>query len=237
MKKSIIVGTILMACSAFAAPVLEYDFSTGKMFPAKPVLVGNPEIKDGALVLDAEKKQYLELPKDLNVSAARNCTFYTVLRFGEDGSMKNDGSGKKVEWQGTYGALFFRKNDFIVGMFRQNLYLNCAKADRKWFSPGLLVPMKNFNQWYRLACTFRNDDGITTATLYLDGRKIGSKKFADVYGDSKNTATFGRGWGGTWFFSGEVVKIMVYNEILSAKQIASMSEADAALIKRSPLER
>ena len=53
MKKSIIVGTILMACSAFAAPVLEYDFSTGKMFPAKPVLVGNPEIKDGALVLDA----------------------------------------------------------------------------------------------------------------------------------------------------------------------------------------
>ena len=27
MKKSIIVGTILMACSAFAAPVLEYDFS------------------------------------------------------------------------------------------------------------------------------------------------------------------------------------------------------------------
>ena len=82
-----------------------------------------------------------------------------------------------------------------------------------------------------------NDDGITTATLYLDGRKIGSKKFADVYGDSKNTATFGKGWGGTWFFSGEVVKIMVYNEILSAKQIASMSEADAALIKRSPLER
>ena len=96
MKKSLIVGAILMACSAFAAPVLEYDFSTGKMFPAKPVLVGNPEIKDGALVLDAEKKQYLELPKELDLSAAKDVTFYTVLRFGEDGSMKKDASGKNT---------------------------------------------------------------------------------------------------------------------------------------------
>lgn len=230
MKKSLIVGAILVACSAFAAPVLEYDFSTGKMFPAKPVLVGNPEIKDGALVLDAEKKQYLELPKELDLSAAKDVTFYTVLRFGEDGSMKKDASGKNTEWQGTYSALFFRESSFIMGMSRQNLYFNCGKGERKWFSPGLLVPTKDFSKWYRFACTVRNNDGVAAVTLYLDGKKIGSKKFADVY-SSQNAITFGKGWGGYWFFSGEIANIAVYNEAMTPEQIAQLSEADAKLIK------
>lgn len=230
MKKSIIVGAILMACSAFAAPVLEYDFSTGKMLPAKPVLSGNPEIKDGALVLDAEKKQFLKLPEELDLSAAEDITFYTVLRFGEDGSMKKDASGKNAEWQGTYGALFFRESSFIMGMFRRNLYFNCGKAERKWFSPGLLVPMKDFSKWHRFACTVRNHDGIATATLYLDGKKIGTGKFADVY-TAKTPVTFGKGWGGNWFFSGEIAKIAIYKEAMTPEQIAQLSEADAGLIK------
>lgn len=230
MKKSIIVGAILMACSAFAAPVLEYDFSTGKMLPAKPVLSGNPEIKDGALVLDAEKKQFLKLPEELDLSAAEDITFYTVLRFGEDGSMKKDASGKNAEWQGTYGALFFRESSFIMGMFRRNLYFNCGKAERKWFSPGLLVPMKDFSKWHRFACTVRNHDGIATATLYLDGKKIGTRKFADVY-TAKTPVTFGKGWDGNWFFSGEIAKIAIYKEAMTPEQIAQLSEADAGLIK------
>jgi len=221
MKKLLPILSALAAGVMVSAqePVLDYDYTSGtferKGKLAAPVIAGETlmaEEMPGAIRFDG-KKNFMTIPGGKAVSLKNGGTLFAFVRFAEDEE---------------YGMLFFKNNEFLLGLFNKNrLYFNLrASGSAKFDTPVMITPVPR-GRWCTVAVVLKPwKNGSWTAFLFIDGVRKGSRtfKFKGEYPEPQSELTVGRGWGGTWFLKGDIGAVKIFETPLDEKQILELSQ-------------
>ena len=232
MKNRIIWLALAAAGLAMAAepvPILNYDFTApvirqGGKYPP-PALPPDMRFSspDPALILTGEKSRLeLPVPASSKLSLAEGGTFYALVRFEQN--------GVKAGQNDSHDMILFKNGDFLFGRSCSKLYFNFGE---KWSCPVTAdnIPTRC---WTALAASVKkNAPGNYTVRLYIDGRKAAEKNFRrKIAAPNANPVTLGEGWGGPWYFQGELGKVMIFDQALSDQQIAALAAAETRLKKK-----
>ena len=221
MKKiCFLILTVLCGCVLSAAePVLSFDYTNGPVIKGKygtPVIVDETQMLDGipsAIRLDG-KKNFMRILGGESFSLEKGGTFYALIRLDE----KKD-----------YGMLFFKPQEFLYGYYRGNMYFAFSLKGEKPFSVPFFLGNIPRGKWISVAVTVALRDGAYHVVQYLNGKAQSHKPIAKAYQGHSNPLTIGKGWGGVWFFSGDIALIQAYDVPLSEAEIQ-------ALVKKSPFK-
>lgn len=222
MKKSCVAFLSLMCgCILSAAePVFSCDYTNGGVVKSRfgtPIIAGETQMLDGmpsAICLDG-KKNYMLVPDAKSLPLKKGATFFAFVRFDENKD---------------YGMLFFKSGEFLLGLYQKKmLYFNtCAvtSSGKLWDMP-LYCPVSR-GKWCTVAAVLRpNPSSATwTALLYVDGVKKTSRTFKYEKGyppETQNDLTIGKGWGGVWFFKGDIGTAQIYDAPMTDSQIRALS--------------
>lgn len=232
MKEKICFGiAVLLSGIVFAAdpaPVLHYDFTApvirqGGKYEA-PKLPGKVRMSESpqALILTGEKgKTGLTIPGGADISLANGGTLYALVCFDFDGK-----TGGKNE---SHDMVIFKKNEFLLARSWGGLYFNAGDGTKfnLWTTTGKALPAK---KWTVLTATVTPTEKGTVVRLYIDGKKEATKYFKVKLGKpASNPVTIGEGWGGPWYFSGKLGKILVFDRVLSDREVADLAAAEPYL--------
>lgn len=201
-------------CSDALEPLMDYDYSgyavvRGGKFSA-PVIHGEALMPDGiptALRLEG-KETFLTIPDGDRFSLVNGGTLYAVVKFSR---------GKE------YGMLFFKENEFLFGYYQKNLYFNMPNG-KKFNAPVYLGPVP-VNEWCRAAAVVSVKDGVYSVQLYLNEKKSEKIVFRALdYKPTNGKLTIGKGWGGVWYFSGEIAILKAFDVPLTDAEIAELDK-------------
>ena len=232
MKGKVCFGiAVLMSGVAFAAdpaPVLHYDFTApvirqGGKYEA-PKLPGKVRMSDSpqALILTGEKgKTVLTVPNGSDITLANGGTLYALVCFDNDGKV-----GGKNE---SHDMILFKKNEFLFGRSWGGLYFNGGDGKKLGMWTVTKTKMLPARKWVALAAVITAGADGTTVALYVDGKKEVENKFKTKFARTANPMTIGEGWGGPWYFSGKLGKILIFDQALTPKQVADLAAAEPYL--------
>lgn len=212
---ALICGCILSA----AEPVLSYDYTNGVIIKGQfgaPIIVDETQMLDGvpsAIRLDG-KKNFMRISGGESFSLEKGGTFYAVIRLNE----KKD-----------YGMLFFKPQEFLFGYYRGNMYFAFSLKGEKPFSVPFFLGNIPRGKWISVAVTVSLHDGEYQVAQYCCGKKTAHKPVRKTYQKQSSPLTIGKGWGGVWFYSGDIALIQAYDVPLSEAEIQ-------ALDKKSPFK-
>ena len=232
MKEKVCFGiAVLMSGIVFAAdpaPVLHYDFTApvirqGGKYEA-PKLPGKVRmsVSPQALILTGEKgKTVLTVPNGSDITLANGGTLYALVCFDNDGKV-----GGKNE---SHDMILFKKNEFLLGRSWGGLYFNGGDGKKYGMWTVTEKKMLPARKWVALAAVITAGADGTTVALYVDGKKEAEKKFKTKFATTANPVTIGEGWGGPWYFSGKLGKILIFDRALTPKQVADLAAAEPYL--------
>ncbi len=200
--------------AAFAAdPVIDYDYTHfavvhGGKFPA-PIIEGETSFPDGiptSLKFDG-KTNWLTIPDGRKFSLQNGGTLYAVAMF--DPKKEN-------------GMLFFKKNEFLLGLYQgKYLYFNLSNG-KTWEHPVYHNPVPG-GKWCSVAAvvTVKGDD--VYVVLFINGKKSRVSRFpkTGLKADDE-PVTVGKGWGGVWYFSGNIAILKGFDVPLSDSEIEEL---------------
>ena len=233
MKEKVCFGiAVLLSGIVFAAdpaPVLHYDFTApvirqGGKYEA-PKLPGKVRMSDSpqALILTGEKgKTVLTVPHGSDITLADGGTLYALVCFDNDGKV-----GGKAE---SHDMILFKKNEFLLGRSWGGLYFN--GGDGKKYSMWTVTEKKMLpaKKWVAVAATVTPTEKGTVVRLYIDGKKEAAKYFKFKQGKpASNPVTIGEGWGGPWYFSGKLGKVLIFDRALSDSEVAGLAASEPYL--------
>lgn len=208
----ILMSTFLLSA---AEPVLSYDYTNGPVIKGKygaPLIVGETLMLDGvpsAIRLDGEKN-FMRIMGSESFSLKKGGTFYALIR---------------LDAKEEYGMLFFKQSEFLFGYYRGNLYFSFSMKGKKTFSSKFYLGNIPRGRWISLAATIALKDGAYHVTLYLNGKARTYKPTAGTYQESSNPLTIGKGWGGVWFYAGDIARVQAYDVPLTQAQIRALDKS------------
>ena len=216
MKKTCLYFVVALFCSA-AISAREYSGND-------LILKGKAEWKDGVVSLNGES-DFIELAgtESWNIGK-QGLTCAGVFRMHDNGG---DNRGKNSF------DMFFSKSGtpFVFGRYGHRLYSNMADQGKagKMGAPVFGAFQPEPGVWYHLAVVYeyyndhaQGDVGYCTTT-YLNGNRIGRGKhpFLEPV-QTPGRLEVGKGWGGPWFFRGEVAEIHAVQKALNESAIAEL---------------
>lgn len=222
MKKMMFMAAVFAACftAAAAEPVLSYSYANGTQIKGKykaPIIEGETMMLDGmptAMRLDAKKHNFMTVPGGEKFSLEKGGTLYSIIR---------------VDPKADYAMVFFKPGELLLGYYRGNLYFNfTGKDEKKTFENTVYLGSVPKNKWISLAASFAKVNGEIVVRAYSSGRSFVTK-FKKDYKPGNGPLTIGKGWGGVWYFSGDIALIQAYDVALSEAELK-------ALDKKSPFK-
>ncbi|MBQ7208492.1 MAG: carbohydrate-binding protein [Lentisphaeria bacterium] len=201
------------------------DFSEKEL-----ILKGGATLKNGVVTLDGTSG-YIELAgtEDWNIGK-KGLTCAGAFKL-YDSALS---SGKKDSFD-----MFFSKagTPFIFGRYSHyahQLYSNIAGREkgRKMAAPVMSEFQPEPGVWHHFAVVYeyyndhaQGDVGYYT-TMYVDGNRVGRGEHPFI--EPLQTAgriEVGRGWGGPWFFRGEITEIRAFPEALNEAAVAELVDS------------
>ena len=216
MKKNLLFASLSGALALTAADAV-INCNYAQLPPAAsskfgtPVIQGETNMKGGdapALQLNG-KNNYFTFPGSKSFSLKNGGTLYAVI---------------KPDAKESFGMTFFKDKEFLLGVYQKKfLYFNLMPNSKPAYP--LFLPKIEMGKWMSVAATVKVTGKDYTVSLYVSGKKPVVQTFKNV--DFKATAsdlTFGRGWGGTWHFDGEIALFKAFDVPLSEKEIKELDK-------------
>ena len=192
--------------------------NTGKLPPAKAI--GGASVSESGIKLDG-KSGYVKIPQSETVHITpKGATFSAVVKFYDDGVK---GSPESMD------MIFFKKDEFLLGRQDKQLYFNFHDG-KKWIAAVMAPVEVKCNAWTHIAATVvRIDDAAQgdvgyKITLFMNGEPVISKKNKDIAPQAgTNSIEIGKGWGGPWFFNGEIAEVSMFDRALTDGEVLDLS--------------
>ena len=190
----------------------------GKLPPA--MVKGGASVSEtGALKLDG-KSGYVEIPKSENIHITKKGgSFFATVKFYDDGE-----EGGKPE---SHDMIFFKEKEFLLGRDGKNIYFNFHDG-KTWVAPMTAGEIAR-GAWTHIAVVVERIDDAAQGdvgykpTLYINGDPVMAHKFRNVDPQAgTNLIEIGKGWGGPWFFNGEIAEVSMFDRALTEGEVLSL---------------
>lgn len=246
MIKPLLTALLLLPLMAAAAesPTLHYRFDSvpdGVVTNvAGPELAGS--LKGGAQIAPiAEGSDTKALSLDgktglIEVKGAENLhigpeglSFVATVRFADDAKGAAPSDAKDM--------ILFKGDEFLFGRDGSNLYFNLHDG-KGWKSHVLAGPVPH-GEWCHLAVIVKRNyepsQGVNgyTVQLFLNGEALKSAELPNRETPATtNPVSVGKGFGGPWFFHGDIAELAVYpRAILEGELNALLAKEKLAKVK------
>ena len=214
MKKNLLFASLFGALALSAADAV-IDCNYAQLPPyakskfGTPVIQGETNMTGGAapaLQLNG-KNNYFSFPASKAFSLKNGGTLYAVI---------------KPDAKESFGMTFFKNKEFLLGVYQKKFLYFCLMPNSKPAYP-LFLPKVEMGKWMSVAATVKVTGKDYTVSLYVSGKKPVVKTFKDVdFKETDTDLTFGRGWGSTWHFDGEVALFKAFEVPLSEQEIKEL---------------
>jgi hypothetical protein len=210
-----------------------FSFGRNKAWP-KSSITGKYSIsKNNILSLDGKTTEININSKQL-YNPEKGITLMAVVKFE---NLPNLTSEEK-----THEAIFFSKNQFVMGIYDgQRFYVNFHNG-KKWFAPQFVKIKYNDNQYHSYGLTVKRikikEQGIDylAVRVYFDGRLVVRNNIPT--GSVANSSSdlnigYAKGFGEIWHLGGKFLDARAYNHVLSDTEMVKYT-AQFKEIKNQP---
>lgn len=230
---------------AVAAPVLQYDFGgvgddgvvmnvagpelSGQLRGGAKVVPLPDEEAGAALELDG-RAGYVEIPGSAGLHIGEEgLTILATVRFADSGTVEAAPE--------THDMILFKPNEYLFGRTGPRLYFNLHDGG-KW-AAGVVGGECRPDTWTHAAVIVQRINEPPQGRvgyqvrLFLNGEMVAGREVLDCTGATTDAdAHIGRGWGGPWYFRGEMAQVAVYpraitdaelNELLQQEKLAKVA--------------
>ena len=230
------LGAVLAAtaCAATAAPIMQYRFDTVGTEPTIPNLAG-PEyvgrLEGGARVASVDGQAVAALTLDgqtgwvqipgsagLHLGPA-GFTVVATVRFADAGTVEAQPE--------THDMILFKPGEYLFGRTGQRLYFNLHDG-RAW-AASVVGGACQAGVWTHAAAIIERIDEPPQGRvgyfvrLYLNGAMVATREILNCTGTTTDTpVNLGKGWGGPWFFRGDIAHLAVYPRPLSGGELNAL---------------
>lgn len=197
------------------------DFGTG----TSPVaLRGGVVLADGVLRYDG-KDGHAVIPDSAGWHLGeRGLTLVTVVKPLDCGT-----TGDSSDSLDMYLS---KSGEYLLGRYRECLYLNVRNGE-EWVGDTLEACQLPVGRWAHVAGVIEPlQTGGYRLAIYFNGRRIVERRFPKMRGTRGDAPVIlGKGWGGPWFYHGDMAEAAVYRRALGENEIAALFARCARIAK------
>lgn len=209
MKQFLLIFSVVAFWSVLGA---EYDVK-------QLTLREGATIENGVLVLDG-KNAYAEIPGTENITiAAPGITFACSIKPRFD-ARKGNGNEMMDSYFSKKGA------SFIFCRWGELISSRVLNSKTKKYDIERCYSLPKAGQWTHLAFVLEpisGEENVWIQRFYVNGKQKFEKKvenFSPVAGHG--LVELGKGWGGSWMFTGEMADIIIEQKALTVEEIATL---------------
>ncbi|MDD5707907.1 MAG: DUF6259 domain-containing protein, partial [Kiritimatiellae bacterium] len=238
----------MLACAAFLSqevPVLAQSQPQGCLFryvfdravaqvDDRIGSLPQAQLLDGATISDSGqgnvlrldgRKAHVALPGSEGLHAGkRGVSFCAVVRFADGGATSAEAD--------AHDTVLFKPDEFLLGRQQGQLYLNFH--DHAGWNAPVVGGKVDAHVWLHLAAVLeRVDDPAQGKTgyrprLYVNGELVAMQEYLGSDPQSSGTPMdIGKGWGGPWFFHGDVAEVSMFDRALTEGEVEALADASS----------